>query len=811
MQKNFQERKQREQVWLSIDPAARNEMKSRLVQTLASPNLNASESAANVIARIAQIELPEKQWPELASGLLSVVGNPNLPPNHKIAALKTLGFICEDIHPDALEKSSDSILSAVIQGIRRETQNVEMIVAAGDALFNCLKFIEKNFNNPEEQAVIMNVLIDSASIPHDQIQTTLLMCLVKIAHLYYHTLEPYMERLFPLTLAAMKSESHEVACQAIEFWSTICDEEYELMEDGDNLYLIQKALKYLIPPLVESVTNRSDDEDDDESLNVAISALKCVESIAIVVGDEILNELGPFIQENIQNPDPQRRDTATLLFAHILDGPSKIPMGGFVRSLLPVLFEQLKFNSKHLKNTTCWAIGCICHFFPEIPVEFLEVFVNTIGPLLINDSADISKHCCYAIHNIAEAFQSSRDSNTCALTKYYQQLISALVDVAYRSDGNEIGLRASAFEAITTIIRNGSLDTHAVDLEAIPFFLTRLSATFQMKIETNQDREIQIELQGYLCIILRQITLKVGSKIYPYHNKILELLLGIFQYHANTSKATIHDDVIEVLGAVASAIEGEFATYFPHFVDFVLRAFKCTQDPSLISKCVGLVSDVCLAMKKQFTPHCKDILIALFVNLQDTTLERYVKPQIITCFGDIAGAVGENFVEYLQVFFTALILRFVCEYFFQEVCNVLALASMTPMEPNDEDFEDFLGNLRISIFDAYSGIIQGLRQDKKDNLFLSTQANGSPLFQFIENLVNEMENDCDIESKRDEILKGMVGVIGDFAEVPGPEVPVMLNRECVHTALKRSRNHEEKSVRQVGDWAFMKVQALFPR
>ena len=78
----------------------------------------------------------------------------------------------------------------------------------------------------------MNVLIDSASILHDQIQTSLLMCLVKIAQLYYHTLEPYMDRyepllifldlnfpkrLFPLTLAAMKSESHEVACQVLKF------------------------------------------------------------------------------------------------------------------------------------------------------------------------------------------------------------------------------------------------------------------------------------------------------------------------------------------------------------------------------------------------------------------------------------------------------------------------------------------------------------------------------------------------------------------------------------------------------------------
>ena len=69
-------------------------------------------------------------------------------PSLKVFSLKTLGFICEDIDSECLD--SDVILTAIVEGMRKETQNVEIIVAACDAFFNCLKFIEKNFEKENE-------------------------------------------------------------------------------------------------------------------------------------------------------------------------------------------------------------------------------------------------------------------------------------------------------------------------------------------------------------------------------------------------------------------------------------------------------------------------------------------------------------------------------------------------------------------------------------------------------------------------------------------------------------------------------------
>jgi len=796
--RNPAERRAKEQAWLSIDANLRNEMKSRLFVTLASPNLNAAESAANVISRIAQIELPHQQWNDLAKGLLENVGNPNSPPHHKIASLKTLGYICEDIQPEALRDNSDAILTAVIQGIRRETQNVDIIVAAGDAFYNCLKFIERNFDVPNERDIIMKVLIDSASIPHPQIQTTLLMCLVEIAHLYYKYLAPFMEPLFSLTLAGIRegSASPEVASLSIEFWSTICSEEEDLSDDVDNLKLINKALEYLVPPLIECLAKRDEDDDDDDSLNIAIAASNCLESICNVVGDQILPLVTPFIRENIRKPDWKSRDAATLLFANILGGTEKASLEPYIEDLLPLFFEFLKSDSTHLKNTSCWTIGNICRYFPEVPIKYLDIFLQTLGPILNNDAPDISNHCCFAIHNIAQAFSDKAEDPTSGLTQYYKDLITALVGVAYRKDGAEIGLRSSAFIAISAVIENGAKDTIPVDLEAITFFLERLEETLGFNVERIEDRESQIELHDHICVVLSEITKKVGKAIWPFHAKMLQLLLATLEYHAkyNSASSIVQDDVLVLLGTIASVIEEEFAKYLPPFWPFINQAFKRTQEASLIRHCIGFITDISGALKKHLTPFCGGIMETLLFCLKDDLLDANVKPLIITCFGDIANAIGGDFAMYLG-----------------EVSVVLAAAANTRRnEQNcDEEYEEFLGNLRLSILDAYTGIIQGLKQDRKEGLFLEAMGKSFNLFEFIDVLASEIKNKTDIESKREDLLKGMVGVIGDFAEIGGPEVAMRLNRQSVQYLLNLAKESEDDFVQQTAQWALEKVSFLF--
>jgi importin subunit beta-1 len=138
--------------WLSLDPAQREAAKSSIVQAL-SANVKA---AAQVVAAIAAIELPEGKWPELVTGLLENVSSGSA---GKAASLQAIGFICEELDPVYLEKDSSLILTAVAQGIaalllfifnlgaRTEETDESVRTIALNALLNALDFIKPHFEN----------------------------------------------------------------------------------------------------------------------------------------------------------------------------------------------------------------------------------------------------------------------------------------------------------------------------------------------------------------------------------------------------------------------------------------------------------------------------------------------------------------------------------------------------------------------------------------------------------------------------------------------------------------------------------------
>ncbi|XP_020601632.1 importin subunit beta-1-like [Orbicella faveolata] len=75
----------------------------------------------------------------------------------------------------------------------------------------------------------MQVVCEATQSTETQLKVSALQNLVKIMSLYYQHMEEYMGRaLFPISIAAIKSDIDEVALQGIEFWSSVCDEEMDL-------------------------------------------------------------------------------------------------------------------------------------------------------------------------------------------------------------------------------------------------------------------------------------------------------------------------------------------------------------------------------------------------------------------------------------------------------------------------------------------------------------------------------------------------------------------------------------------------------
>ena len=78
----------------------------------------------------------------------------------------------------------------------------------------------------------MQTVCEATQSPSVSVQVAAFECLVRIMQLYYDKMQFYMERaLYGLTILGMKHEEEKIALQAIEFWSTVCDEEIELALD----------------------------------------------------------------------------------------------------------------------------------------------------------------------------------------------------------------------------------------------------------------------------------------------------------------------------------------------------------------------------------------------------------------------------------------------------------------------------------------------------------------------------------------------------------------------------------------------------
>jgi importin subunit beta-1 len=90
-------------------------------------------------------------------------------------------------------------------------------------------------------------------------------------------------------------------------------------------------------------------------------------------------------------------------------------------------------------------------------------------------------------------------------------------------------------------------------------------------------------------------------------------------------------------------------------------------------------------------------MTVLLKDLSNSQLNRSVKPPIFSCFGDIALAIGENFEKYLPYAMPML----------QGAAELLVV-----LDQSDEDMVDYGNQLRRGIFEAYSGILQGIKGAK---------------------------------------------------------------------------------------------------
>ncbi|KAF2461787.1 importin subunit beta-1 [Lineolata rhizophorae] len=777
--REFARLRELQQRWLQLDQQVKNTVKDLALQTLSSSDHRAGSTAAQLIAAIGSIEIPLDSWPELMPTLVRNVSEGAL--HQKQSSLVAIGYICESDDNElreSLAAHSNAILTAVVQGARKEEPDDDVRVAAVTALSDSLEFVRTNFENEGERNYIMQVICEATQAEDPRIQQGAYGCLNRIMGLYYDKMRFYMEKaLFGLTIQGMKSDEEDVAKLAIEFWCTVCEEEISIEDDNQQataegstelreyFNFARVATQEVVPVLLELLAKQDEDDADDE-YNVSRAAYQCLTLWSQTVGSQIVATVLTFVEKYLRAEDWHYRDAAVSAFGAIVEGPDEKLLEPLVKQALAVLIGMMDDQVVQVKDSAAYALGRICeacsdaidpqvHFHPLISALFNG----------LSSHPKMASSCCWALMNLADRFCGEPGCQTNHLSQHFEASISALLQVTERPDA-DTQLRTAAYEVLNSFVTNAANDSIPLVAKLSEVILERLEKTIPMsqQVVSVEDKLALEEMKTSLTTVVMAIIQRLEAEIRPLGDRIMQIYLQLL----NTSGAgsTVPDTVLGAVGALASALEADFEKYMEAFVPYLYNALANQNEPSLCSMAIGLVSDLARALNEKLQPYCDALMNYLLNDLRSTQLGNQFKPAILQTFGDIAHAINGHFEPYLSV-----------------VASVLNQASQVSITPETNyEMADYVTSLREAVMDAWDGaIVAMMTSGKQQNLAEYVPA----IFQ----LLNVVYSD---PNRSEALLRSSMGVLGDLAEAfPNGQISRYYREDWVSAFAKEVRANRD--------------------
>lgn len=729
-----------------VDPNIKKQVKESALQTFNASTL-AANSAAQLVATIAAIELPRNEWPELMPTLVNNVGTGT--EKNKMASLTALGFICESEDADlreALVMHSNAILTAVVQGARKEESNPDVRHAALQALSDATEFIRSNFENEGERNYIMQVVCEATQSDDSRVQAAAFGCLNRIMGLYYEKMRFYMEKaLFGLTIDVMKKAEDDVAKLAIEFWCTVCEEEISIEDDNSQAQqegsselrpyfnFARIAAVQVVPTLLQLMTKVEEDDPDDE-YNVARAAYQCLQLYAQCIGSDLVPMVLQFVEQKLRSEDWHERDAAVAAFGAIMDGPDVKVLDPLVKQALPVLIGMMQDPSLTVRDSAAYALSRICDYCYESidPQTHLQPLMQALfGGLMSNPK--MASSCCLALLNLAERFvgEDSADSNP--LTPHFQDSVTSLLQVTEKPDA-DAQLRTAAYEVLGGFVTNAANNSLNIVNELTSVIIDRLTATLGMQknVVSVQDKLQLEDLQISLASVLLAIVQRLEQHIAGQADRIMQTCMELL--HTTQQTSTVPEVLFQIVSGLCNALGGDFLKYMESFQPYLFGVLSNQDAPNMCSLGIGLVSDIVRALEDKATPFCDAFMNLLLNCLRSDKIGNQTKPSILETFGDIATAIGPAFETYLTV-----------------VASVLVQAAGVHIA-NDVSFDmiDYIISLRSGIADAWDGIILAFKSTPRVTLLFNYAPS---MFQFLQGVAGDLNHN-------EGLLRSCMGIIG---------------------------------------------------
>jgi len=764
-----------------IDLESRSQIKQNALAALTSSEPRVANASAQLIAAIADIELPQNEWQDLMKIMVDHT-SPNQSENSRRAALLTIGYICESADPQsqALVSASNQILIAIAQCTQATEPSRTVRLAALNALADSLIFIKNNMERDGERNYLMQIVCEATQADDVEIQAASFGCLCKIMSLYYALMKPYMEQaLYALTVATMESKDDKVASMTVEFWSTVCEEEIDIAYERSQFpesplqsyNFALSSLKDVVPNLLKLLTRQNEDPEDDD-WNVAMSAGACLQLYAQNCGDSILAPVLEFVEQNITSENWRNREAAVMAFGSIMDGPDKTQTTFYVHQALPAILNLMHDQTLQGKDTASWCIGRIADL-AALAIDPQQHLPGVINACLtgLQDHPKVATNCSWTIINLTEQLTEEKPS---PIYNYYPALVDGLIKCSNRAD-NEFNARASAFSALTTMVEFSSDDVAETSASISTYVLDKLGQTMavneeQLNLEDTQGLQ---ELQSNILTVLAAVIRKSPQSIQGVSDMLMDLFIKLLQ---KKDASFIEDDVFFAISALSMSLGKEFQKYLEAFSPFLVKALNQVESTVAITA-VGFIADISNSLEEDFKQYAGSFMNVLGQILSNPSSRKELKPAILSVFGDIASNIGPDFVPYLQ-----------------DVMALCVAAQNTKPENGTLDAMDYNTRVLEAVLDAYVGIVGGLH-DTPQAIYPYV----GTIFQFISLIADDPQLYTE-----DSTARSAVGLIGDIASmISDGSIKQFYGQEAITDLIKKTRSNPSfsQATKDVARWA----------
>ena len=186
------------------------------------------------------------------------------------------------------------------------------------------------------------------------------------------------------------------------------------------------------------------------------------------------------------------------------------------------------------------------------------------------------------------------------------------------------------------LIKNGAEDCKPLFKDLLPVIIQRLQASFNLPVLSNEDKDAKMGLQTLLCGVVSTLVAQLEkADIIGSADVIMEAILKVF----SNNNSVCDEEALMVVGAMADKLESDFRRYIDAVRPVIVGGLQNFEAHQVCICAVNVTGDLCRAVNGEMQPHCDQLVQILLEILKTNTVNREVKPPVLSCFGDVALAI----------------------------------------------------------------------------------------------------------------------------------------------------------------------------